>query len=216
MFSSAVLSLITLGLLSQPAVAHQVQIQDTVGATLHIEPNDIPLAGTPTEVWFALTQVGGTVIPLNRCDCSLTLYDGGENVIATPDLFPLSAEGYREIPGASVTFPEVGTYELVLAGTPLEAAEFTPFELRFEVVVAGRAPDTRSAPEPTPAEAQSAAPSATNLAGDTPEASPVVETSQPPAASWFSNRLVIWGGAVLVVGILAGIWGGGRSPGGKS
>jgi hypothetical protein len=182
---------------------------------MHIEPNDIPLAGSPTDVWFALTQAGGTVIPLPRCDCSLTLYDADEQAIATPDLFPLSAEGYREIPGASVTFPDVGTYALVLAGRPLAAAEFTPFELRFEVVVAGRAPDQTLASEPTTAAAQPAASPVASPAEGTPD-TPPVETSQPSTASFVQNRLFIWGGAVSAVGILAAVWGIGRSPGGKS
>ncbi|MEM0981270.1 MAG: hypothetical protein AAGH78_13475, partial [Cyanobacteria bacterium P01_H01_bin.58] len=54
-------------LISLPAIAHQVQVADDVGATLHIEPDDIPKAGAPTEVWIALTQPGGVVIPLETC-----------------------------------------------------------------------------------------------------------------------------------------------------
>ncbi|NJL42274.1 MAG: hypothetical protein HC935_00390 [Pseudanabaena sp. SU_2_4] len=54
-----------------PAYAHQVEISSDVGATLHIEPDDKPKAGQPTQVWFALTTKGGQVIPLSACDCQL-------------------------------------------------------------------------------------------------------------------------------------------------
>ena len=204
------------GTAALPVWAHQVQVQEDVGATLHIEPDDIPLAGAPSELWFALTQAGGTVIPLAACDCALTLYDSSETAIANPSLVPVSAEGYDDIPGALVTFPEVGAYELVLTGGPLEGEQFTPFELRFEVTVAGQAAtapaaaETDSETEAVPATEQPDAGS--SEPGETarlPETPPSVTSSFP----W--RRLAFGSGAVLVVGVLWGIIGGLRSPGGK-
>ncbi len=58
-----------------PAIAHQVEIHNDVGATIHLEPNDTSLAGAPSLAWFALTQRGGTIIPLAACNCNLTVYD---------------------------------------------------------------------------------------------------------------------------------------------
>ncbi|MEL6764773.1 MAG: hypothetical protein AAFO87_14195, partial [Cyanobacteria bacterium J06607_6] len=131
---------------SSATLAHDVQIADDVGATLHIEPDDVPLAGTPTTAWFALTQAGGTVIPLEQCNCRLTLYDNDAVAVETPPLTAISAEGFTDIPSAVVTFPEVGAYELVLQGSPEGDVEFSPFELRFEVVVAGRGAPPASNP----------------------------------------------------------------------
>ncbi|WP_008310561.1 hypothetical protein [Leptolyngbya sp. PCC 6406] len=119
-----------------PALAHQVQVAQDVGATLHIEPNDMPQAGTPSQVWFALTLAGGQSVPLADCDCTLILYDAQGAVVDNPTLEPVSAEDYRQIPGAMVTFPTVGAYELVLAGQPQGSGNFTPFELQFPVLVA--------------------------------------------------------------------------------
>jgi hypothetical protein len=136
---------VQLSFLGRPAWGHQVEVSADVGATLHIEPNDIPQAGVPTDVWFALTAAGGTIIPLEQCDCALTVYDQTGTAIAAPPLTPTTAEGYENIPGSTVTFPIVGAYELVLAGEPGPAAASTAFELRFEVTVAGTA-----APVPAP------------------------------------------------------------------
>ena len=208
---------------SSATLAHDVQIADDVGATLHIAPDDVPLAGAPTTAWFALTQAGGTVIPLDQCNCRLTLYDNDAVAVETPPLTAISAEGFTDIPSAVVTFPEVGAYELVLQGSPQGDVEFSPFELRFEVVVAGRAtpPATNPATEAENSVAETteaeAADSPTALS-EAPEPTPDA-TAETPASVSSSNtwRSVIrWGGAVLVVGLIAGIISGLRSPGEKS
>lgn len=217
------------GLVALPALAHEVQVSKDVGATLHIEPNDIALAGTPTDVWFALTKAGGTVIPLDDCECRLTLYDGQANVIEEPALIPISAEGFNEIPGATVTFPEVGVYELRLQGMPKEGVQFTPFELSFETTVAGRAKATpAAAPSAASVEEEPFSDSDTAANADvtahdaeTPGNSSETavaqseETSAPVSASNPWTSVMVWGGAVLAIGIVGGLFGGLRSPGGK-
>lgn len=124
--------------------AHQIQIDRSVGATQHIEPNDTPRSGEPSRLWFALTRKGGQVIPLEACDCRLEVYaqprSATSTPIATPLLEPYSAEGYTDIPSTEVTFPQVGAYELVLVGEPKasesESPAFDAFELTFDVTVA--------------------------------------------------------------------------------
>jgi hypothetical protein len=139
--SVAISSLIEL---NHSAQAHQVQTSTTVGATLHLEPNDTPRAQEDTLIWIALTQRGGRVIPLDDCDCILRIYQGN-TMLAQPYLQPITAEGYQDIPSATFVFPSVGTYTLVLEGRPQNEAEFEPFELVYNVTVAVAAPIT---PEP--------------------------------------------------------------------
>lgn len=212
--------------------AHDVQFTNDVGATLHIEPNDIPLANAPTEVWFALTQAGGTVIPLENCDCRLTLQDAQDEVLATPTLTPVSAEGYRDIPGAVVLFPEVGAYELVLAGEPSNGEDFSPFELRFEVTVARAAQtdtasaETAPAAEPTPesADTNDAENGATiaDTSTDSADAAtnsttePMTETSEGTSASRAWYLPLIWGGAILIAGLVWRVLHNSQSPGDES
>lgn len=122
------------------ASAHQVQVSGEVGGTVHIEPRDNPRAGVASQVWFALARRGGQTIPLSACACQLEIYARprrqGDAPILSPTLQAVSAEGRQGIPGATVTFPRAGAYELVLRGRPVTSGIFTPFELRFPVTVA--------------------------------------------------------------------------------
>ncbi len=123
-----------------PASAHSVKIAGDVGGTLHIEPNDNPRAGEPTQAWFALTRKGGRVIPLAQCNCRLAVYAQpyapGEPPLLEPSLNPVAAERYQGIPGAEVVFPKPGIYQLQLNGKPTSGETFRPFNLKFEVTVA--------------------------------------------------------------------------------
>lgn len=124
----------------QPVLAHKVQVAADVGATLHLEPNDNPRAGEPTQAWFALTRKGGQTIPLAQCNCQLAVYaqpyTPGEPALIEPPLQPVTAERFQNIPGAEITFPKPGIYELQFQGKPTKGANFKPFELKFEVTVA--------------------------------------------------------------------------------
>lgn len=132
----------------QWAIAHEVETDQNIGATLHIEPSDTPLAGEESTAWFALTRRGGETIPLAACDCKLAIYSQPRtaNPVLSPPLTPINAEGYQDIPGATFAFPEVGAYTLVLSGQPqaaqpeTEEIEFAPFELDFNVTVAAGEP----------------------------------------------------------------------------
>ncbi|MEH1935717.1 MAG: hypothetical protein V7L14_18870 [Nostoc sp.] len=139
--SSLVISITNL----YPVAAHQVEVAADVGATLHIEPNDNPSAGEPSQAWFALTRRGGKVIPLSQCNCRLAVYAkpyaAGEPPLLEPALEPVAAERYQGVPGAEVVFPKPGIYELQLNGKPVSGARFKPFKFKFEVTVAGGSTD---------------------------------------------------------------------------
>ncbi|MBW4615963.1 MAG: FixH family protein [Desmonostoc vinosum HA7617-LM4] len=137
----------------QPAVAHKIEIAGNVGATLHIEPNDNPRAGEPTQAWFALTRKGGKTIPLAQCNCQLVVYaephTPKEPPLLEPALKPVTAERYQDIPGAEITFPKPGIYQLQLRGKPNSGASFKPFGFKFDVTVAagGNAQNVRNVNE---------------------------------------------------------------------
>ncbi len=124
-------------LITTPANAHKIETQKDVGATIHLEPNDAPRAGETTLTWFALTQKGGKIIPLNECNCKLSIYSqtSAEKPIQPP-LKAVSQENYQGIPAADITFPTAGAYQLQLQGSPKAGATFSPFELKFDVNVA--------------------------------------------------------------------------------
>ncbi len=122
------------------AIAHEVEVVEDVGATMHIEPNDTPRAGEEVLAWFALTQRGGQTISEADSKCELAIYaqprQSTDAPVLTPTLTAVDAEGYQDIPGARFTFPKVGAYTLLLSCIPEQASEFDSFELDFEVTVA--------------------------------------------------------------------------------
>lgn len=120
-----------------PVLAHTVEVSGDVAATFHIDPSHNPRVGQPAQAWFALTQRGGRMIPLSQCNCSLTVYTRprGASPILQPALREINAEQYRNIPGASMTFPAAGSYDLVLSGTAKNGATFRPFSLTYTVNV---------------------------------------------------------------------------------
>ncbi len=142
-------SSILLILIATPVLAHSVQMSGDVGAIMHIEPHDDPHANKPTTVWFILTHKGGRVITLSKCNCQLAVYavphDQHALPLFSPVLKPVTGDQYKGIPGADITFPQVGEYELKLSGYPKYPHNpkehlpyndrFTAFTITYKVIV---------------------------------------------------------------------------------
>lgn len=137
--SKKLISILFLALLVSPAYAHEVRVSEDIGATLHIQPNDDPRVGKPGLAWFALTRKGGRIIPLSQCNCNLAIYSKprspGSPALLKPALIAVSYQSYQAIPGANITFPKAGNYQLELSGTPKAGASFKPFKLIYTVAV---------------------------------------------------------------------------------
>ncbi len=97
------------------AIAHEVEISDDVGGTLHIEPNDTPRAGEETLAWVALRTEGGQAINLEDCDCQLAVYAQPKQADAapllSPELQPLKATAFKAFRAQNLFF-------LALVSTP--------------------------------------------------------------------------------------------------
>lgn len=121
-------------LFASPVLAHNVKTEGNVASTFHIEPSHNPKAGEPSKAWFALTKPGGEVISLDRCNCQLRLTSNSQ-VILQPTLKAISAEQYKGIPGADITFPKAGIYALEISGKPKIDDEFNAFKFTYDVTV---------------------------------------------------------------------------------
>ncbi|WP_299414022.1 hypothetical protein [Acaryochloris sp. IP29b_bin.148] len=162
-YSSLAILVIGLGGGVQPGQAHTVKASESVAVTFHLEPDHNPRAGEPAQVWFVLTQKGGNTVPRAQCNCTLQVSaeeDG--QVIAQPLLAAVSAEQYQNIPGAEITFPQPGAYQLTLQGQPQTGDAFQPFQFSFPVTVAK---GSRTPPSPR---AQPLAPSPSSAASGLP------------------------------------------------
>lgn len=181
------------------AQAHQVEVSQDIGGTLHIEPSDTPRAGEEVLAWFALTRKGGAPLSLAECDCRIDIYQqpelGDDQPILSPE--PLAVEGDASvgnltgIPGAKFTFPKVGAYKLVISGQPKAESpptateSFEPFELNFDVTVA--------AGETTPA---AAADSPSQALAKPAESPPLPPRSRQPG-------MLLGAGTLLVAGSIS-------------
>jgi len=113
-------------------IAHEVRNSQEVGGTIHIEPNDRPIAGQKSRIWIALTKRGGEIIPYGKCNCRLEVRSLTDRNIKFAVANPLAIiERYLGLPSIEVTFPQVGRYELRLSGVAREGENFQPFELTF-------------------------------------------------------------------------------------
>ena len=133
-------SLLILAIFSTKALSHNVKTNADVGVTFHIEPDHSPRVGQESQAWFALTRQGGKLISLSECDCELKVYleyqgKSSDEPILNPVLIAISPEQYQNIPGANVTFPQPGIYQLELTGKPTKAGDFTPFQVSYPVTV---------------------------------------------------------------------------------
>jgi hypothetical protein len=185
-------------LVAMPIYAHEVEISGEVGATLHIEPNDQAKAGEPTQVWFALTEKGGKTIPLAECNCQLKVFTSKQTdkPLLEPTLKAIAAEQYQGIPGAEVIFPNVGAYKLELTGSPKSGAKFSPFNLSYDVVVAGKV-ETDKTP------AKQASPTAQNPGTPKPASEQVTLAPESTPNPWW----MVPTGIILTTGIVGGaIW----------
>ena len=114
------------------AIAHEVKTSQEVGGTIHIEPNDRPIAGKKSTIWVALTKRGGEIIPYAKCNCRMEVRSLSDRSIKFTVANPLAIiERYLGLPSLEVTFPQVGRYELKLSGSPRDGEDFAPFELTF-------------------------------------------------------------------------------------
>jgi hypothetical protein len=198
------------GLFALPGLAHKTEVSGDVAGIWHLEPNHSPKAGEPSQVWVALTQQGGRVIPLDQCDCRLAVYEGGQNEdapVLQPELEPVSAESFQGIPGAEVTFPEIGEYRLVLTGSPEGEATFSPFELTYTTVVAaGRDRTTNSATQTEPVESAAPLNKPSNLEAPKTVATQETgtQTKTPSTAANSANRAILWlaGGTCFALALL--------------
>ncbi len=120
--------------LTEPAFAHNVQTSGNVASLFHLEPSHNPRAGEPSKVWFALTKQGGEEIPLDQCNCQITVYEN-QKLVSQPPLNPLKAEKYQGLPSAIVIFPRSGLYKVEIKGDPKQENAFDRFKFAYDVTV---------------------------------------------------------------------------------
>lgn len=104
------------------ASAHEPQSNNGVTVTLHVDPDDAPVAGQPATVLFEEVRVGkGTTFTWRTCACTLTVAGGAGTTLSKGPASRVNR----------FTFPEPVAYQLALAGRVKRGTAWKAFKVAW-------------------------------------------------------------------------------------
>ncbi len=133
-FLSLLLFLVCFQLLARTASAHTLKYDGSIGAVLHVDPEDDPIIGEPANFFFEFKDKNGNFKPSN-CSCLVAITRENQELFSQ-QLETSSEEPSLNSASFSFTFPEKGVYKLTLTGTPNGDSSFSDFKLIYDIRVA--------------------------------------------------------------------------------
>jgi hypothetical protein len=115
------------------ASAHVLKSDGSIGAVIHIEPDDDPIIGEDATFFFEFKDKDNK-FGLSRCDCSFSIFDGNERVFSE-SFAKASGSGDLSSPEFTYIFPKKGVYTLTVIGKPLSDQDFKNFTLEYDLRV---------------------------------------------------------------------------------
>lgn len=132
---------------SQITYAHVLKTSGSVGAVVHVSPEDDPIAGEPTDFFFEFKDKEGKFKPDN-CDCKVVILKSGQEAYSSP-LFQNNADPSLTNASFSYTFPEKDIYKVKVVGNPTTPGAFEAFNLEYDIRVARESENTKSSQNTT-------------------------------------------------------------------
>ena len=125
---------------SAPVNAHVLAADGDIGAVLHINPDDSPVSGSPTNYILSFSDTTNK-FKLSECDCRVSVLENGKSLsskslAATSDLTSSN----------TFTFPKSDVYTLEITGKPKPHYGFQSFKIDYTVRV--NAGDVQTQPMP--------------------------------------------------------------------
>lgn len=111
-----------------PAFAHTLKRDGNIGAVIHINPEDDPIANEQSSFYFDIKDRQNK-FKLELCDCNVAIYQNDAQIFTIP-LYAQSQNG-----NFTYTFPGKGVYQVKISGTPRQAGAFQPFTLSYDIRV---------------------------------------------------------------------------------
>ena len=119
-------------LVAQPADAHILKTDGDIGAVIHVDPDDDPIAGQQSNLFFEFKDKSGK-LAIQDCTCTATILESGKKLT----VIPLNPDPSDRLSGTfSYTFPEKNVYTIGISGVPTAGNSFQPFTLTYDIRVA--------------------------------------------------------------------------------
>ena len=114
--------------IASPVSAHFLKTDGQIGAVLHINPDDDPIAGQATTALLAVTDTSNRFV-YGQCACSFQIIQNGKPITTEK----ITANGPQlSLP---LEFTNAGVYQLVFTGKPLKSNDFQSFSLSWDIRV---------------------------------------------------------------------------------
>jgi hypothetical protein len=121
------------GTIAPAALAHESGQNNGISLVLHVEPNDVPLAGDKTSLslYFTANQLAQN-FNLARCKCIVTVIQNSAPISRHEIVANFGSASEASVDG--VIFPKPGKYQVVVSGSPTTAV-FPSFNIPFDITV---------------------------------------------------------------------------------
>jgi hypothetical protein len=130
-FKIAACAGIFLFILAPIANAHEFKLNRSIGALLHMEPDDSPIVGQPAKLFFAFKDFDNVFDPAS-CECHVVIFRN-EKIIYDGILHSDGDSAYGpNVLSLEFVFPEKGIYTLVVHGRDTEK-KFQEFSLSYDI-----------------------------------------------------------------------------------
>ena len=133
---------------TQYVQAHVLKVDRSIGAVLHIDPDDDPIVGEPAYFFFEFKDKKNVFKP-EFCDCTVSIIKDGISVYSQP-LFQDNPTADTNNASFAYIFPEKNIYQVKVEGNPNKPKAFQPFSLTFDIRVARTSDTTGSTPTRRP------------------------------------------------------------------
>jgi hypothetical protein len=105
------------------ASAHQTLVNNGVAVTLHVTPNDEPVAGEVAQLLVPRVKTRTGKFSWATCRCTIKVSDSAKNVLLNTPATPRT----------EFTFPEAAAYKIEVAGRVLRKGKWATFKVAFAI-----------------------------------------------------------------------------------